>query len=280
MLAISGLGDLRARIEAWRADGRRIAFVPTMGNLHAGHLALVERALVLGERVVVSVFVNPTQFAPGEDYESYPRTLEADRRRLETAGVDLLFAPEVRAIYPHAVQIDASYAVPSVGQGLEDAFRPGFFSGVITVVKRLFDLVAPDVAVFGEKDYQQLCVVRTMVRDLKLPIEIASVQTVREADGLALSSRNQYLSAREREIAPQLHGTLGEVAAAVAAGETAYPQIEQEATERLRVLGFEPDYVSLRSAETLRPLSTGARSGVVLGAARLGRARLIDNLIF
>ncbi len=280
MWAVTGPGDLGARIASWRAGGRRIAFVPTMGNLHAGHLALVQRARALAERVVVSVFVNPTQFAPGEDYDSYPRTLEADRRRLEAAGVDLLFAPEVRAIYPHAVQIDASYPVPTVGQGLEDAFRPGFFSGVITVVKRLFDLVAPDVAVFGEKDYQQLCVVRAMVRELGLPIDIASVETVREADGLALSSRNQYLSAHEREIAPQLQRTLREVAAAVGAGETAFARLESQAMERLRGVGFVPDYVCLRAVETLRPLAVGARAGVVLAAARLGRARLIDNVIF
>ncbi len=280
MLASNAVSELRARLEAWRRQGRRIVFVPTMGNLHLGHMALVRRARALGERVVVSVFVNPTQFAPGEDYATYPRTLEADRRQLEQAGVDLLFAPEVNSIYPQAVSVDSSYPVPEVGRDLEEAFRPGFFAGVVTVVRRLFDLVQPDVAVFGEKDYQQLTVIRAMVRDLALPIDIASVATVREADGLALSSRNRYLSAPERLRAPLLYRTLKQVAASAQAGEAAPAELEAAAMTELRTGTFVPDYVSLRDADTLQPLRATARNGVVLAAARLGRARLIDNVIF
>jgi len=280
MLAVSGVSDLRAGIEAWRQQGQRIVFVPTMGNLHAGHLALVHHARALGDRVVVSVFVNPTQFAPGEDYDTYPRTLAVDSRHLEAEQVDLLFAPDVAAVYPRGVKADTSYPVPAVGHGLEDAFRPGFFTGVVTVVKRLFELVNPDVAVFGEKDYQQLAVIRAMVRDLALPIDIASVPTVREADGLALSSRNQYLSAQERASAPLLQHTLGAVAESVRAGDADYNRLETAAVEQLRAGGFVPDYVCIRDAATLQPLAAGETHGVVLAAARLGRARLIDNVIF
>lgn len=280
MLEVNGVTDLRARIDAWRREGARIVFVPTMGNLHAGHLALVARARALGERVAVSVFVNPTQFAPGEDYDSYPRTLDADRQRLEAGQVDLLFAPDVANIYPQGVKTDSAYTVPAVGRNLEETFRPGHFAGVITVVRRLFELVTPDVAVFGEKDYQQLAVIRAVVRDLALPVEIASVPTVREADGLALSSRNQYLSGAERAIAPLLQRTLREVADSVGAGQDDYCALESAAVRRLRDAGFAPDYVCIRDAVTLQPLAAGETHGVVLAAARLGRARLIDNVIF
>jgi pantoate--beta-alanine ligase len=280
MLEVGGVQDLRARIEAWRQQGRCIVFVPTMGNLHAGHLALVERARALGERVVVSIFVNPTQFAPGEDYESYPRTLDADRQRLQAAQVDLLFVPEAASVYPQGVKTDAAYAVPAVGQGLEETFRPGHFAGVMTVVRRLFELVSPDIAVFGEKDYQQLAVIRAMVRELALPIDIVSVPTVREADGLALSSRNQYLSAQERATASLLQRSLREVADQVRAGNGDYARLESAAVARLRAGGFLPDYVCIRDAVTLQPLATGESHGVVLAAARLGRARLIDNVLF
>ena len=280
MPEVSAPAELRARIETWRQQAQRILFVPTMGNLHAGHLALVERARSLGGRVVVSIFVNPTQFAPDEDFASYPRTLAADRERLAAEHVDLLFTPEVAAVYPQGVQTDTSYKVPAVGQGLEADFRPGHFDGVVTVVRRLFELVTPDVAVFGEKDYQQLAVIRAMVRDLQLPIGIESVPTVREADGLALSSRNQYLSATERAAAPLLQRTLKAVADSVGRGDRDFSRLESSAVERLREGGFAPDYVSIRAADDLQPLPSGAGHGVVLAAARLGRARLIDNVIF
>jgi pantoate--beta-alanine ligase len=279
MLTVSGVSELRARVAAWRAQHKRIAFVPTMGNLHAGHLALVHRARTLAERVIVSVFVNPTQFAPGEDYATYPRTPRADSERLAMAQVDLLFMPDVGSVYPGGASPPTSYQVPAVGRGLEDDFRPGFFAGVVTVVRRLFELVAPDVAVFGEKDYQQLAVVRAMVRNLGLPVEIASVPTVREADGLALSSRNQYLSAEERARAPLLYRTLCEVAERIREGDVAYKNLEQAAMRKLMEGGFSPDYVCVRQADSLQPLSSGKRRCVVLAAARLGKARLIDNVI-
>jgi pantoate--beta-alanine ligase len=278
MLTVSGVSQLHAQVAAWRAQHQRIAFVPTMGNLHAGHLSLVEHARALGERVIVSVFVNPTQFAPGEDYSSYPRTPQADSERLAAAQVDLLFMPDVGSVYPDGARPASTYPLPAVGHGLEGDFRPGFFAGVVTVVRRLFELVAPDVAVFGEKDYQQLAVVRTMVRELGLPIEVASVPTVREADGLALSSRNQYLSAEERARAPLLYRTLCDVAERLRKGGVAYQDLEQAAMRKLAEGGFIPDYVCVRQADSLQPVSSGERNFVVLAAARLGKARLIDNV--
>lgn len=278
MLTVTAVSELHDCVAAWRAQHQRIVFVPTMGNLHAGHLALVKLGRTLGDRVIVSVFVNPTQFAPGEDYDTYPRTPQADSAQLAAEQVDLLFMPTVDSVYPDGARSAASYPVPAVGRGLEDDFRPGFFAGVVTVVRRLFELVAPDVAVFGEKDYQQLAVVRAMVNDLGLPIEIASVPTVRETDGLALSSRNQYLSAEERTRAPLLYRSLLEVAQRIREGNTAYKDLEQSALRKLENGGFVPDYVCVRQAGSLQPASVDGRGHVVLAAARLGRARLIDNV--
>lgn len=279
MRTLTGVPALRAWVAAERARRQRIVFVPTMGNLHAGHLALVRRARALGDRVIVSVFVNPAQFAPGEDYATYPRTPQADAEALAAEQVDVLFAPDVDSVYPDGAPPAAGDAVPAVGRGLEEDFRPGFFAGVVAVVQRLFELVTPDTAVFGEKDYQQLAVVRAMVAARDLPIEIAGVPTVREADGLALSSRNQYLSAAERVRAPLLYRTLGAVAEAIRAGATDYRGLEQGAMDALVQGGFVPDYVCVRHADTLQPLSVGERRCVVLAAARLGKARLIDNLV-
>ncbi|MGD8843742.1 MAG: pantoate--beta-alanine ligase [Gammaproteobacteria bacterium] len=278
MLDVTDVGELRSLVAVWRAQRQRIVFVPTMGNLHAGHLALVKRARELGQRVIVSIFVNPTQFAPGEDYETYPRTPEADRRSLAELGVDLVFVPDVETVYPDGALPSVTYRVPAVGRDLEAEFRPGFFAGVVTVVKRLFELVEPDVAVFGEKDYQQLAVVRAMVRELGMAIKIVGVATVREPDGLALSSRNQYLSAEQRARAPLLYRTLCEVAAAVRKGGISYATLEHAAARKLEAGGFEPDYVRIRHADTLLPVSDGERCCVVLAAARLGPARLIDNV--
>jgi pantoate--beta-alanine ligase len=250
-----------------------------MGNLHAGHLQLVKRARSLGGRIIVSVFVNPTQFAPGEDYATYPRSLADDSRQLEAEQVDLLFTPAVDAIYPEGVSVDPVLHLPAVAEGLETDFRPGFFAGVATVVKRLFELVQPDAAVFGEKDYQQLVVVRALVQQLHWPIEIIGVATVREPDGLAMSSRNQYLSADERQRAPGLYRTLCLTAERLRAGENP-AALEAAAMQALTADGFVPDYVSIRRAQDLEPVS-GGNSGraVVLAAARLGRTRLIDNVI-
>jgi len=279
MLTVTGVRELRECVASWRSQNQRIVFVPTMGNLHAGHLALVRHARTLGDRVIVSIFVNPTQFAPGEDYDSYPRTPQADAQALAAEQVDLVFVPDVDSVYPDGVKPAGAYPVPPVGRGLEDEFRPGFFAGVVTVVKRLFELVQPDCAVFGQKDYQQLAVIRAMISDLGLPIELASVATVREADGLALSSRNQYLSAGERAQAPLLYHTLCEVAERLRQGDVDYAALEGEAMRKLASVGFVPDYVSIRQAESLSPVTPGERHCVVLAAARLGRARLIDNVV-
>ncbi len=254
-----------------------VAFVPTMGNLHAGHLALVKRAVTLAERVVVSIFVNPLQFGPGEDFESYPRTFDADREAIEAAGVDLLFAPTVDVMYPPDAGT-AKVTVPdSLGGILEGASRPGHFDGVATVVVRLLELVRPDVAVFGEKDFQQLAVIRWLVGHLGSGVRIVGVPTVREADGLALSSRNQYLTGDERARAPAMYRALTECAAAVKSGVSDWDALAERGRTTLESAGFEPVYFEVRDADTLGPPDL-AGSRVVLAAARLGRARLIDNV--
>jgi len=269
---------LRAQVSRWRRNGERIAFVPTMGNLHEGHLQLVREARAVAPHVVASIFVNPLQFGPNEDLDNYPRTLETDQQKLAAEGVDLLFVPAVETMYPRGAQHSTRVEVPDVSQGLCDDFRPGHFTGVATVVARLFNLVQPDVALFGEKDYQQLAVIRRMVDDLGWPIDIRGVATVREADGLAMSSRNQYLSEEERRIAPLLYQTLCQLVSEVKAQKTDYRALERTAMERLAQAGFTPEYVEIRHADSLRPVSTGELNCVVLAAARLGAARLIDNV--
>jgi pantoate--beta-alanine ligase len=252
------------------AAGAPLAFVPTMGNLHAGHLALVQLARASAPRVAVSIFVNRLQFAPNEDFDSYPRTFEADCEKLAAAGVDLLFAPDERVLYPQPQQFIVEPG--PLGEDLEGRFRPRFFQGVATVVLKLFNCVQPRVAVFGKKDYQQLMIVRHMVRQLELPLEIIGGETVREADGLALSSRNAYLSPAERAEAPRLHRALREITTA-----------RMDCAQAMRALeraGWKPDYVEVRRREDLRPPEPGDRERVALAAARLGATRLIDNLEF
>jgi len=278
MDTISGLDDLRELVQGWRRCGERIGFVPTMGNLHEGHLQLVRRARSLSDRVIVSIFVNPMQFGPGEDFETYPRTLDDDKAQLDQEQADLLFAPAVDLIYPSGLNETTRVQVPGVGEGLEADSRPGFFVGVATVVARLFNLVQADIAVFGEKDYQQLAVIRRMVKDLCWPMDIEAVATVREADGLAMSSRNQYLSAGQRERAPVLYQTLCQVAEGVRGRQQPFAELEAQAIQGLERTGFAPDYVSIRDAATLQPIEPGNTRAVVLAAARLGRARLIDNV--
>ena len=265
---------------AQRAAGRRIAFVPTMGNLHRGHLALVEQAAGLADVVVVSIFVNPLQFDRAADLEAYPRTLEEDLAALAPLGVAAVFAPPETEMYPQGRAAEPVVQVPgleALTTDLEGASRPGHFPGVVTVVKKLFDLVRPQVAVFGEKDYQQLLVVRHMVRALALPVEIAAGPTVREADGLAMSSRNGYLSPEERARAPELYRALDAAAAAVRADFGAWPAARAAALARLERAGFRPDYFELRRAADLGPAAPGAPLRL-LAAAWLGPARLIDNL--
>ncbi|WP_396617116.1 pantoate--beta-alanine ligase [Lysobacter soli] len=273
------LDALRERVRSWKRDGLRVAFVPTMGNLHDGHFSLVKLARTHADRVVASVFVNPTQFGPNEDFARYPRTPDADARGLEAAGCDALWLPSVEAMYPYGVEATVRVQVPNVTSTLEGASRPGHFDGVATVVSRLFNQVQPDVAVFGRKDYQQLAVVRYMVRDLAFPIEIVGADIVREANGLAMSSRNQYLSADERAQAAQISRCLAAMADAVRAGEPR-EAVEAGASQRLVEAGFEPDYAVLRRPDLTVPATGETGSMVALIAARLGRTRLIDNLEF
>jgi len=290
MQTVHGIAELRAQVMAWRAQvmawrrsGERVALVPTMGNLHRGHIRLVERAREQASRTVASIFVNPTQFGPNEDYAGYPRTLDADSRQLEAAGLDLLFAPGVAAIYPRPLEEMTQIRVPVLSQVLCGASRPVHFGGVATVVNKLFNLVQPDVALFGEKDWQQLVIIRRMATDLDLPIAIIGVPTVRESDGLAMSSRNGYLSAEERAIAPTLYATLQAMVERWRAGERDYAALEREAKAQLaaagfRAAGFRPDYFEFRRAGDLQlpaPEETDLR---IFAAAWLGRARLIDNV--
>ena len=277
MERIEPIHMLRRRIADWRRSGQRIAFVPTMGNLHAGHIALIAAARGRADRVVASIFVNPLQFGPSEDFGAYPRTLERDQAMLQAAGCDLLFNPGVATMYPVGEQDQTRVEVPGLSDILCGASRPGHFTGVATVVCKLFNMVQPDLALFGEKDFQQLLVIRRMTRDLAMPIEILGVPTVREADGLAMSSRNGYLTPAERAAAPGLYRALGLAADSLRRGETP-AQAEALAAEAIGEAGLRLDYVSVRDPDSLAPPTSGAQDLVVLGAAHLGRARLIDNL--
>lgn len=280
MQTVTTIAEVRSLVAAWRAAGQRIAFVPTMGNLHAGHIHLVDEAHRHADRVVASIFVNPLQFGPSEDFAAYPRTLAADQEKLAAAGCDLLFAPGEREMYPLGCEgLMTCVEVPGLSDILCGAFRPGHFRGVATVVSKLFHIVQPDVALFGEKDYQQLLVIRRMVRDLDMPVEIIGVATVREADGLALSSRNGYLSVDERRLAADLYAALQALAAQLREGRQDYAALEAAAVARLERAGFRPDYVSVRRAADLGLPQAGERRLVVLAAARLGKTRLIDNLL-
>lgn len=277
MQTVHTIAELRAQVMAWKRAGEQVAFVPTMGNLHRGHIHLVERARELAPRTVASIFVNPMQFGPSEDFAAYPRTLDADSRQLETAGLDLLFAPGVTEVYPRPLEQMTQVTVPELPAVLCGASRPTHFSGVTTVVSKLFNMVQPDIAVFGEKDWQQLVIIRRMATDLDMPVAIVGVPTVREPDGLALSSRNGYLSAEERAIAPTLYATLRATAERLRAGERDFAALEAEAKAQLASAGFRPDYFEIRRPDDLqRPNLEDAELRIFV-AAWLGRARLIDN---
>jgi pantoate--beta-alanine ligase len=278
MKLIHAVNDLREQVAKWHRDGLTVGFVPTMGNLHEGHLALVDEAFRHADRVLVSIFVNPMQFGEGEDFENYPRTLEEDRKALEAHDVTLLFAPGVDEMYPRPQSEQTRVEVPGLSDILCGASRPGHFTGVATVVCKLFNMVQPDIAVFGEKDYQQLLVIRQMVRDLAMPVGIVSYPTVREPDGLAMSSRNSYLTGDQRSIAPKLHAMLEKTKIALLQGRRDLTALEGEAAEALVNVGFEVDYFTIREAETLSEPRPGCNELVILAAARLGRPRLIDNL--
>ncbi len=268
----------RAQLADWQRQGQRVALVPTMGNLHAGHLGLVEAARQSADRVVATIFVNPTQFVAGEDYDHYPRSEAADLEQLEAAGSDLVFVPEVATMYPAGLEGHTEVRVPALDGVLCGEHRPGHFTGVATVVTKLLNMLRPDVALFGEKDYQQLLVIRRLVADLALDVDIKAVATRRERDGLAMSSRNAYLGADERARAPQLYQVLSGIAQAIVAGERDFARLEREALVALHDGGWRPQYVAVRDAADLSVPSAASGALRVLGAAWLGRARLIDNV--
>lgn len=280
MNTVSTLAALREQVNAARQSGQRIALVPTMGNLHAGHMSLIETAHRHAGFVVASVFVNPLQFGPSEDLDSYPRTLADDQHKLEEAGCHLLFTPSVALMYPQGMQGQTLVHVSGVSEGLCGGSRPGHFDGVATVVTKLFNMVQPDVAVFGEKDYQQLAVIRKMTGDLNTPVEIVGAPIVRGADGLALSSRNGYLDAAQLKTAPALYQCLQQSVAGIQSGRRDYAAVLQEAAASLQTAGMRPDYLELREAGSLQPATADSRELVILAAAFLGNTRLIDNIAF
>lgn len=280
METVTTISQLRSKVGGWRARGERIAFVPTMGNLHAGHFQLVREAKKSADRVVVSVFVNPTQFGEGEDFDTYPRTIEADSEGLEEIGADLLFLPTVNEMYPGDREVATFVEVPGVSEMLCGECRPGHFRGVATVVCKLFNMVGPDLALFGEKDFQQLTVIRKMVKELNMPVTIQGVPTVREANGLALSSRNGYLTVDERERAALLYQCLSDAREAILSGEQSIKAIEEAQQARLKRAGFDPEYFTVLRRTDLKPATEEDVELVILVAAKLGRPRLIDNLSF
>ncbi|AVU32164.1 MULTISPECIES: pantoate--beta-alanine ligase [Serratia] len=277
MIIIETLPMLRQQIRRWRQEGKRIALVPTMGNLHDGHMTLVDEARARADVVVVSIFVNPMQFDRPDDLARYPRTLQEDSEKLTRRGVDLVFAPAPAAVYPQGLEQQTYVDVPGISSILEGASRPGHFRGVSTIVSKLFNLVQPDLACFGEKDYQQLALIRKMVADMGYDIDIVGVPTVRAKDGLALSSRNGYLTAEERKVAPQLSKIMNALAQQLANGERQVETLLEQTAEQLRAAGFTPDELFIRDADSLQPLTVDSQRAVVLMAAWLGKARLIDN---
>jgi len=278
MRIVNTVSELRDAVRAWRSAGQSVALVPTMGNLHAGHLALVSKAKEKADRVVVSIFVNPTQFGVGEDFETYPRTEQDDQEKLNASGADALFLPAVSEVYaPDAKTI---VSIAGLSEWYCGASRPGHFDGVATVVCKLFNMVQPDTALFGLKDFQQLTVIRTMVKDLNFPIEIVGVETVREASGLAMSSRNGYLTSEEKTVAAQLYRSLCIARDAVLAGQKSYEEIESRALLYLRGYGFQPEYFAVCRASDLKKADMNDVDLVLLTATRLGKTRLIDNIYF
>jgi pantoate--beta-alanine ligase len=272
------IAGVRERVRGWHRQGLRVAFVPTMGNLHPGHVSLIEAASKDGDRFVASIFVNPMQFGPNEDFAHYPRTPTQDERMLDAAGCNLMFMPDVGEIYPNGADKATRIDVPGLSRILCGEFRPGHFEGVATIVAKLFHIVEPDVAVFGEKDFQQLTVIRRMVADLCIPVQIIGAPTVRDADGLALSSRNQYLSTQERQTAPRIYEILTATAQRLEAGDGEFAGLERAGCQALEAAGMRPDYFAIRQAGDLSAPQPDSNHLVVLTAARLGKARLIDNV--
>ncbi len=280
MNTVQTLQQLRAAISQARSADKRIALVPTMGNLHAGHIALIKQAVERADFVVASIFVNPLQFGPNEDLDSYPRTLAEDQSKLFDAGCNLLFTPSAEDMYPQGMDQHTTVSVPGVSAGLCGGSRPGHFDGVATVVCKLLNMVQPDMALFGEKDYQQLAVIRKMVADLNMPVQIFGVPIVRDEDGLALSSRNGYLSAQQRASAPALQQCMQAVKAHIKNGRNDYAVLFEQFNTDLQAAGFRLDYVELRDALSLQLADANSTQLVLLAAAYLGTTRLIDNLVF
>ena len=277
MQTIEKISNLRSEINLWRQQGLKIAFVPTMGNLHQGHIALVEQAKMRADKVVASIFVNPMQFGANEDIDNYPRTMAADQEKLLAAGCDLLFTPTPAIIYPKGLDKQSYVEVPNVSVGYCGESRPGHFRGVATVVCKLFNIVQPDIACFGLKDYQQVQVIQTMVEDLSMPIEIIPIETIREASGLALSSRNNYLSADEKKIAPALSQNIQWLAQAIQSNRD-FISLAKQAASNIDKAGMRTDYIHICHARTLQPANADDKALVILAAAHCGKARLIDNL--
>lgn len=278
MRTVHTLKELRAMLRSYRQQGKRIGLVPTMGNLHEGHISLVRKAREAADIVVTSIFVNPMQFGATEDLDTYPRTLIEDQERLEAAGSTLVFAPSNEEIYPEGLARQTRVVVPEVSEGHCGASRPGHFEGVATVVTMLFNMVQPDIAVFGEKDFQQLAVIRKLARDLMIPVEVIGAPTIREDDGLAKSSRNGYLTEQERAVAPVIYSTLQKTAEQIRKGRTDFQALETEANKALAEAGLRPDYFNIANSLTLKPASADDTELTVLVAAFLGTTRLIDNL--
>ncbi|CAM2773422.1 pantoate--beta-alanine ligase [Vibrio neptunius] len=279
MQTFAEIAALREQLKPYKRDGRRIAFVPTMGNLHEGHLTLVRKAREHADIVVVSIFVNPMQFERSDDLNNYPRTLEDDLTKLGAESVDFVFTPTQEIIYPEGLDKHSSIEVPSLSNILEGASRPGHFRGVATVVTKLFNIVQPDVACFGEKDFQQLAVIRKMAEDLAMDIEIVGVATVREMDGLAMSSRNGLLTIDERQRAPVLARTMRWISSAMRGGRDDYASVIEDANDQLRAAGLQPDEIFIRDARTLQGITADTTQAVILMSAFLGKARLIDNQV-
>jgi pantoate--beta-alanine ligase len=278
MNVVETVSDLQAQIKQARAAGKKVGFVPTMGSLHEGHMMLIDKAVEDCDFVVSSIFINPLQFNDIDDLGRYPRTFDADRELLKTHNCDLLYFPSIDEMYPHGQNAQTTVSVPVVSEGLCGDSRPGHFDGMATVVIKLFHMVAPDASFFGEKDFQQLAVIRKMVGDLNLPFDVVGVATCRETSGLAMSSRNHYLSPEEKATASHLFRLLSEISAAITSGNTDYLALCKSGNAELASLGFEPDYLEIRNADTLAPASSQDKNLVILVAAILGKARLIDNL--
>lgn len=276
MEQVQRVDPLREILSQVRKENKKIALVPTMGNLHEGHLSLVKQVQECADYVVASIFVNPTQFAEGEDFDSYPRTLESDLAKLDNLNVDLVFIPDRNEMYPEGNKVTTEVSVPELYSIYCGEFRPGHFKGVATIVTRLFNIVQPDLAIFGKKDYQQLLVIRCLVEDLSLPIEIIGSATMREEDGLAMSSRNQYLTETECQQAPVLYKCISQMAAAIKNGDSDYEKLEKNGVSSLKEAGFKPEYLSICDSKTLKlPMK---QKLVIIAAAWLGKARLIDNI--